>query len=425
MQNANPSQNDLIMTVARCLSGQWLIDPVWLYQHANLLARMESGADMSHIWPKLEASYMRPGDGGFYTASNSAGAGKGEAIGVLGLIGPVYKYGYNSSRSLIAYLDQFAADDEVGSVKLVIDSPGGQSAGTRDAFQAIQNFPKPILIEVRGLMASAALYIGAAGDKIVATQPLDMIGSLGTYNTVADWLAYYASIGLPVYETYAEDSTEKNEEYRQLIESKGKNRELLQQQLKVLNDQFIVDVKDGRGDKLNDKVTKGRIYYTPEAIEMGLVDEMISHNDSYEYLADMQRTTKKQTIQMGLREQILQVLGADKGDDSGQTVEQLTTQLNAATSERDAAQAQVTQLTNQVTQLTSERDTLNTNVGTLTTQNEALQAKVDEYGDQPGAMGTRATKKDGDTPPDDEKEQTWEQKVAGLEHNKAADKIFG
>lgn len=431
MQNANPSRNDVLMTMARCLSGQWLIDPTWLYNNANLIARADSGADMSHVWPKSEATLMVSRDGIIQSSGKDESLGRGTAMGAISIIGPIYKYGYNSSKNFLSYLDYFAKNDQVGSVKVTFDTPGGQNAGTREVYQAILNFPKPLLVVVDGMLCSAGLYQASGAKKIVSTQPTNMIGCLGTYQTIMDWSGYFASLGIDIYEIYASDSTEKNEGYRQLISSKGKDTKLIEQDLKFLNDHFIADVRNGRGAKLSKDVEKGRVYFTPDAITKGMVDEELSESETWDLLADMQRTTKQQTIQMGLKEQILQLVGADKGDETPAAVEQLTTQLGTVTGERDAAQAQLTGLTTQLNTLTTERDALqtqvsglNTTVNTLTTERDTLQTRVEELGEQPGAMGTRTTKKGGDIIPDEKVEQTWLQKVAGLEHNKVADDIF-
>lgn len=435
MQDLTPSNHAYLSTAARCLSGDWLIDSMWLYQNVDLMARADRGEDMSAHWPQMSSTYMLAGDGGFFASDKSSGAGAGQAIGVLSVIGPVYKYGgYNSTSMLIQFLKQLAKDDQVGAVKIIMDSPGGQNAGTRDAFEAIRDFPKPLMVEVRGYMLSAGLYIAAGADKIVCTQPTDLIGSLGTYNTVADWNAYWESMGLKFYETYAVASTEKNEEFRQIIDSKGAKRDLNEKYLAVLNNYFTDDVKSVRGKQLSDKVTKGRAYFALEGIEMGLADELISQGETLGYLADMQRTTKQSTIQMSNFKDFLGAMGnlvtsaqkdIDKPDPAAAapTVEQLTAQLNTVTAERDTAQNSVATLNGQITQLTTERDAAQTSVTTLTTERDGLKTKVEQYGAQPGAMATQVQKVN-DPAPEGTETKTWQEVVAGLEHNKAADGLF-
>lgn len=94
------------------------------------------------------------------------------------------------------------------------------------------------------------------------------------------------------------------------------------------------------------------------------------------------------------------------------TIEGLTADLTAMTTERDNALAQITALT-------KERDTAQASVATLTTQNEDLQEKVNEYGDQPGAMGTK-NKKVVDKAPEGDEEKTLEQTIAELPSEKEA-----
>jgi len=415
MHNANHSEHAFLTTIARCLSGNWLIDPTWLYQHADQMARADRGEDMKAIWPEMKTAFMQSKNGVFQSSAQSELTGKASAMGVISLVGPIYKYGYNSSKNFLYYLNELASDDMVGSVMVKIDSPGGQNAGTREVFQGVLNFPKPLLVVVDGTMASAALYQMAGAKKIVATQPTDQIGSIGTYQSYTDWTEYYAKMGLKSFDIYAPGSTEKNEEYRQLIESGGKNSKLVEQYLGVLNDQFIADMKTGRGAKLSKDVEKGRIYFAPEAIEKGLIDEIVSVTDTFSLLADMQSTTKQSSIQMGLKEKIMQIFSEEEPEQSinAPTIEQLIAQ-------RDAALQQVTTLTTTANEATLQVTTLNSQVSTLTTERDALQAKVTEFGEQPGAMGTRVTKTADEIPAGEGDTKTWQQIIQELPSEKEA-----
>ena len=419
MQNANLNHHALITTLARCLSGQWLIEPTWLLNNIDLIARADRNEDLSAVWPKPSLTYMVNRDGDFQSASRDGITGKGTAMGVVSVVGPIYKYGWYGTKTLISNLKALAYDDQVGAVMIRMDSPGGQHAGTREAYELIRDYPKPTLVVVDDLMASAGLYIGSAGSKIVATQPTAQVGSLGTYVTVADWLAYYESQGLKFYETYAPDSTEKNESYRQIIASQGKNRELTEKSLKVLNDHFIIDVRDVRGDKLNKAVENGRLYFTNDAITMGVIDEMVPDKDTLPLLADMYNATKQTTI-MGLKSTLLNLVNGMSDDETPSATTDQAAQITQLTTERDAAQSQVTALTNQVNTLTTEKTGLQTQITTLTTERDSLQEKVTAYGSQPGDRPTQVLKPKDDVPAADGDTKTLQQILDELPSEKEA-----
>lgn len=427
MPDVNLSSHALITMIGRCLSGQWLIDAQWLLEHADILLRSEQGEEKDKPWPKMTSALMIDQGGVFAAAGKADTIGKGQALGVISLIGPIYKYGYYSGSKLFgSMLSSMASDDRVGGVKIIVDSPGGMVHGTREIFEMVRDFPKPTLTTVDGYQASAAYYQLAASSRIVATQPTDRIGSIGTYQTYADWLEFYASMGLNVYEVYAKDSPEKNEAYRQIIESKGKDTSLAQKEVNAYNDQFLADVKAGRGDKLTGKgqdPLKGRLFTPAESIENGIIDDLVNASETFSVLSDMVTTSKKSTITMstikkgGLRAALVSLLASSTDNEESEgnepTVESLTAQLTQVTTERDNALVQVTTLT-------TERDNAQTEVATLTTKNTELQAEVDRLGNQPGALGTNTQKKGGDKIPEGTESQTLEEIIANLPSEKEA-----
>ncbi|SDE21008.1 Peptidase family S49 [Dyadobacter soli] len=409
--------------IGRCLSGQWHIDPLWLFQNADLMVRADSGESLEGHWPKMTSEILVNHGGAFAAAGKAETIGKGQALGVINLIGPIYKYGYYSGSKIFGnQLSIMASDDRVGGVRVNVDSPGGQVHGSREIFEMIRDFPKPVLTTVDGYMASAAYHQLAASSRIVATQPTDQIGSIGTYQTYSDWDGYYESMGIKLYTIYASDSSEKNEEFRQLIASAGKQTDLAQKQLSAYNNQFLADVTAGRGKKLTGKgqdPLKGRLFFPEASIENGLIDDLVAASESFSVLSDMVSTSKKSTITMstikktGLVATLIAALsGIDETENAEPTVEGLTAQLTAMTTERDSALAQITTLT-------TERDAAQASVATLTTENTGLQAKVTEYGKQPGAMGTK-NKKEADAAPDASQEKTLEEILAELPSEKEA-----
>jgi len=76
-----------------------------------------------------------------------------------------------------------AAIEDAGTQAIVlhIDSPGGDAAGLADLAEDIHKMrgTKPIVAVTDGLMASAALWIGSAADRVVASQDA-MVGSIGS-----------------------------------------------------------------------------------------------------------------------------------------------------------------------------------------------------------------------------------------------------
>jgi protease-4 len=105
-------------------------------------------------------------------------------INVLSIKSPLYKYdqmcGPAGTRTMTRLLKEWEANDNVVGVVLDIDCPGGQVSGLAEFAEFLHNYSKPLVAYTDGLMASAAYYISAACDHIVANPNADLIGSIGT-----------------------------------------------------------------------------------------------------------------------------------------------------------------------------------------------------------------------------------------------------
>lgn len=106
----------------------------------------------------------------------------------------LYGIDYTDPREACDLLAELAANPKVKSVVLNIDSGGGSHAGTEELAAAIAAFPKPIITEARGMMASAALRIGAAANEVFAS-PSCLVGSIGSYIVLTDTSAADAAAG--------------------------------------------------------------------------------------------------------------------------------------------------------------------------------------------------------------------------------------
>jgi signal peptide peptidase SppA len=94
-------------------------------------------------------------------------------------------------------LDEAEEDDEVRSVFLEIDSPGGMVAGIAELGDRIAGFKKPIYSFTAGAMCSAAYWIGASADLVLCTRSAEL-GAIGVYLALEDESARFAAAGVKV-----------------------------------------------------------------------------------------------------------------------------------------------------------------------------------------------------------------------------------
>ena len=218
------------------------------------------------------------------------------AIGLLEISGALVKdsdheCGVVGTMEMADQVKAMAASG-VSAILISIDSPGGQVDGTATLADAIKNAGVPTVAVVNdGMACSAGYWIASAADKVYATHPTSEVGSIGVYATLADFSKYYEEMGVRVEDVYAEQSTEKNNGYR---DWKDGNAETFRERLSSVASEFIDTVKANRAGKLNTKTTdpfKGAVYGAKEALAIGLIDGIKSMDS---VLAEL--TTEKLTI---------------------------------------------------------------------------------------------------------------------------------
>ncbi len=210
------------------------------------------------------------------------------SIALIPVTGPIMKYGGEcgepGSTHMTDWVKQASNSSKISGIIIRIDSPGGMVDGTATLAQAIKTSGKPTVAFVDdGLMASAAMWIGSATDEIFASQPTDMIGSIGVYTTLYDFEEWFKQRGIKVHEVYAPQSTEKNLDYKKGLEG---DYSLIENDIKFICDEFIDTVKSNRGSRINTQSGdpfKGALYFAQEATQIGLIDgiksfdEVVSH----------------------------------------------------------------------------------------------------------------------------------------------------
>lgn len=210
---------------------------------------------------------------GFYTDLSRLPSG---SIAMLTIAGAVTKYGDECAYGSVDHIrtmNRLGNSENVKGIILNLDSPGGEASGTAAFAECIRNVTKikPVIGLIDdGIAASAGMWIISACTEIYVTKKTDMVGSIGAYQTIADWYGYMEEQGLKVRDVYAPQSTDKNIEYREAL--KG-NDTLIEEELKVLVDDFHGTIKANRAGKLkSDEWKTGKMFHTKDAIRIGLID---------------------------------------------------------------------------------------------------------------------------------------------------------
>lgn len=170
---------------------------------------------------------------------------------------------------------QFAeamADTRVRSILFHIDSPGGSAQGMEALSEEIYEArgTKPIYAYSSGMMASAALYLGAQADKVYADTDA-LVGSIGTLIIMRDVSRAFEDKGIKTHVIAsgpnkgtgtpgAAITPEQLRPYQSIVDS--------------LADAFVRDMARGRGVSAEEiqRHATGEIWMATKAQEHGLID---------------------------------------------------------------------------------------------------------------------------------------------------------
>jgi signal peptide peptidase SppA len=271
--NAMPDQRDNL-TQLLMAGGSW-----------ELLAMSEQTGRFINPEAKVPASEMslRMFDG-MSGVSASQSVGK---IAVLPVIGVLSKYGSWSGTSTQWIAEQarkLAADESVSGCLLLVDSPGGQVAGTYDAVAAIRELDqkKPVHSYVTDGAYSAGYALASAARKINAN-PASALGSIGTYMVIRDFSRMFANDGV---ETIVINAGEFKGLGTQGTPITDAHKAELLRFVNAQNEMFLASVAQGRKLKPEQvqQLADGRWHMAQLAVEMGLADGICSMDAAIEQL---------------------------------------------------------------------------------------------------------------------------------------------
>lgn len=339
---------------------------------------------------------------------------------------PVMKFDYIfwlGTKTYTRILDQLKNDDSVAGVVLDIDSGGGQVYGTPEFYDYILNYPKPIVAYTDGYMCSGAYYIAAATQKIIANKRADAIGSIGAYATIVDSNGIWEHFGAKVHTIYATKSTEKNSEYREVIDNSN-YEPYIKNQLDPIVETFVKDMKEARPN-ISEECFKGGTWTGEQSLELGLVDANGTLQDAIDKVFELSNAKKssnqKPNTNMNTKslpkvEAVLGLVAPLALTDNGSYLNQeqletiegrletletensnLQTQIDDANTAHqtaiDAVNAQLTEATNNATAMETSVDAIMANLGlpvqgTITEKLAAIDAKATVIGQQDGGKTT-------------------------------------
>ena len=275
-------------TLSAIMRGRWLIDKQWADDHIPLILMMLQGKPVSFAERSgnegvelpftIDPATMQRSEMFAYVEGRGYVANPNipeNSVGVLPITGPVTKYngdcGEPGSIQKNAWLADMGKRNNIGSVIMLMDTPGGEAAAANTFSTSIKNFKKPIVSYVDGMCASLGVWYSSASDEVYLSNENDQVGSVGSYCTLFDFKQAFENAGIKMHEIYAPQSTDKNKDYRDALAGDDSG---IKADLKIHVDSFIKFVST-RSDKAKENTTAwstGKMFYAGDAIKYGLAD---------------------------------------------------------------------------------------------------------------------------------------------------------
>ncbi len=165
---------------------------------------------------------------------------------------------------IISALAEADKNENVTSITVALDSPGGHFDGLFDVLAAIETVSKPIKTTVSGMAASAAFAIAAKTDSIEAKNKAVRIGSIGVV----------ATIGIDDTEVTI-TSTDAPKKRPDVTTEEGKA--MVREELDAMHEIFVDAIATGRGtttENVNARFGQGATLLADAALQRGMIDSV-------------------------------------------------------------------------------------------------------------------------------------------------------
>ncbi len=227
-------------------------------------------------------------------------------------------FGIATSEDITRSLNEASDDKGVKAIVMRVNSPGGSPAAAEEILSAMRKIDKPIVISMGDVAASAAYYISAPADRIIAN-PDTITGSIGVIWQFQNRSKFYEKDGTLFYIAKSGEMKDMGGDWRGLTDDEKRYAD---QVIAESYSRFVSEVASGRNlslSKVKD-LADGRVYTGAKAKELGLVDEFGSLDDAIDVAAMLGGIEGKPQVTYANRPSLSRLLfGGEKIDISQYT----------------------------------------------------------------------------------------------------------
>lgn len=213
---------------------------------------------------------------------NKKGVGIINIKGVIDYSSSIWQmiFGGSSIEQIKELITEFANSNDVSSIILRIQSPGGVAIGSSELSELIYNLrsQKNIIAFADPYAFSAAYQIGSAANKFY-TIKTGQVGSIGTYTIHTDYSEAIKNDGVKVTFIYAGDKKIDGNPYQPLSDSAKAD---IQGEVDELYNIFVADVARNRATTVDNVLAnygQGMKFLASGALSRGLIDGITNFDE--------------------------------------------------------------------------------------------------------------------------------------------------
>ena len=216
------------------------------------------------------------------------------SVGLIELSGPISDSGAGGllggtsggARGFIREVEAARKDDNIKSVVIRINSPGGAASASQEMYEAVMRLrkAKPVICSMGDVAESGGYYTAAACTKIYANRATTT-GSIGVITEFPNYQELAKKVGIGQSIIKSGKFKDTGNPARPLT---AEEKQLFQGLITNLYNQFVNDIVTGRKEATKGQLTRekllklanGRVYTGEQAVQNKLIDET---GDLYSY----------------------------------------------------------------------------------------------------------------------------------------------
>ena len=200
-------------------------------------------------------------------------------VAVIEINGMISSAGPVNSELILPHIKNAIKNNSCVGIILKINSPGGSATQSKIIFDEINkiksNSEKEIYAVIEDVGASGGYYIAASADKIFSSSS-SIVGSIGVRLDSFNVQGLMEKLGI---KSQILSSGKDKTILDPFSDLSGYHITHLKKLLKNIHNQFISDITDSRGTRINTDVFTGLFWTGVEAKKIGLIDEILSVYD--------------------------------------------------------------------------------------------------------------------------------------------------